>query len=286
MNTSARQFKWTTQKVCVWLAPIMVLFWLGGFLIADFLPIPAPGDSADDVAAMYEEDRTAIRVGLMLTIACAAWLAPFVGIVSAQMKRAEGKSSPLAYAQLAMGALLILEFVYPMMMLQVAAYRGNRPAETIQAINDLGWMLFVGVVSTVFIQLVVIGLAILQDERTNPVFPRWAGYFNLWVALMMAPGSLLPFFKDGPFAWNGLLTFWLVASAFTTWLLVMAYLLLKAIDHERCEEESAAAQQPIAHPQSRREIELLSAELAGVRTELARVARLAEANSSAGTGGS
>jgi hypothetical protein len=251
-----------TQRVLVWLAPIMVLIWLSAFLIAGFLPVPSPADTAEQVAAMYDAHRTAIRFGVMLTIAAAAMLAPFIGITTAQLKRVEGKSSPLAYAQLAMGALLILEFVYPMMMVQVAAYRAERPAETIQALHDLAWMLFVGVVSTVFIEFLVIGLAILQDRRENPVFPRWAAYFNIWAALMMVPGSVLPFFKTGPLAWDGVITFYLVASAFTIWLLVMSYLLLKAIGHE--EAEDAAGGYGVE-----RELAELRAEVAHLRRALA-----------------
>jgi hypothetical protein len=253
-----------TQRILVWLAPIMVVIWLGAFLIAGFLPVPSPADSAQQVAAMYDSHRTSIRVGVMLTIACAVMLAPFIGITTAQMKRVEGRGSPLAYAQLAMGALLILEFVYPMMIVQVAAFRPERSPETVQALHDLAWMLFVGVVSTVFMEFVLIGLAILQDRRANPVFPRWAAYFNIWVALMMVPGSVLPFFKTGPLAWNGIITFYLVASAFTIWLLVMTYLLLRAIDHEQRE---LAAETLLPTPDS---------ELAELRGQVERLTRLVE----------
>jgi hypothetical protein len=266
-----------TQRVLIWLAPIMVLIWLSAFLVAGFLPVPSPADSAEQVAAMYDANRTAIRFGVMLTIAAAAMLAPFVGIVTAQLQRVEGRSTPLAYAQLAMGALLILEFVYPMMIVQVAAYRGERPASTIQALHDLAWMLFVGVVSTVFIQFLVIGLAILQDRRADPVFPRWAAYFNIWAALMMVPGSVLPFFKTGPLAWNGIVTFYLVASAFTTWLLVMSYLLLKAVDHEEREGAALEAALPDGDPDGMRR------ELAALRAEVARLSGLVEPSPGAST---
>jgi hypothetical protein len=261
-----------TQRVLLWLAPIMVVIWLSAFLIAGFLPVPSPADSAVQVAARYDAHRTSIRVGVMLTIAAAVMLAPFIGITTSQMKRIEGRGSPLAYAQLAMGALLILEFVYPMMIVQVAAYRADRSPETIQALHDLAWMLFVGVVSTVFMEFLLIGLVILQDRRPDPVFPRWAAYFNIWAALMMVPGSVLPFFKTGPLAWNGIITFYLVASAFTIWLLVMTYLLLRALRHEEREEAtvvSASAQPPVNGY-------VPDTELAELRAQVARLTQLVE----------
>ena len=276
MQEHSPRTKFAIQRACIWIVPVMIAVWLGAFLIAGFLPVPQPSDDAAAVAEMYDSDRTAIRIGLALTIFCATWLAPFVGIISAQMRRIEGRTAPLAYAQLAMGALLILEFVYPMMMLQVAAYREERPAELVQTINDLGWMLFIGVVSTVFIQFVLIALAIFQDDREDPVFPRWVGYFNIWTAAMMLPGSVLPFFKTGPFAWNGLIDFWLVASAFTTWLVVMSWALLRAISQEEREEAAAAADPAPGSPTGAHlelRVDSLGTEVDDLRAELQRLER-------------
>jgi|SRR5581483_1621971 len=244
-----------TQRLCVWAGPLMVAIWGTGFVVAGFFPLPQPAQSADAVAALYAGDRTAIRIGLALTIACSGLLAPFLGVISVQMRRIEGDNSPLAFAQIALGALLIIEFVYPMMILQVAAYREDRPAAAVQVLHDLGWMLFVGVICTAVMQLIVIGVAILADQRETPIFPRWSGYLNFWVALGIAGPTLIPFFKDGPFAWDGLLSWWVGASVFCLWLFVMAHLLLRAVDRQ-------AREAPEPGPVSRMEFDQLAAEVA------------------------
>ena len=66
-----------------------------------------------------------------------------------------------------------------------------------------------------------------------PIFPRWLAFYNLWSALLMAPGSLIPFFKTGPFAWDGLFAFWLPATVFGIWFVVMQVMVLKAIRAEQ-----------------------------------------------------
>ena len=38
-----------------------------------------------------------------------------------------------------------------------------------------------------------------------------------------AAGGLVVLFKDGVFAWNGLLAFWMVAVFFGLWFLIMAW---------------------------------------------------------------
>jgi hypothetical protein len=52
---------------------------------------------------------------------------------------------------------------------------------------------------------------------------------NFWMALLFLPAGLMVFFKTGPFAWNGLLSFWLPLVAFGIWFNVMIYALLRAI---------------------------------------------------------
>jgi hypothetical protein len=48
----------------------------------------------------------------------------------------------------------------------------------------------------------------------------------------MAPASLMGFFKAGPFAFHGLLAFWLVALDFFIWMLVMSWVMLRVIRSE------------------------------------------------------
>jgi hypothetical protein len=140
---------------------------------------------------------------------------------------------------MASAALLSLEFIIPLMVWQTAAYRlDHSSADLIRMLNDMGWIMFVGVISSACVQFGSIGIAILVDDRSDPVFPRWAGYFNLWVTLLVSPAGIIVFFKHGPFAWNGLISFFLPLAAFAAWIVVMVVLLLKAIDQEAAEVTS------------------------------------------------
>jgi hypothetical protein len=101
-----------------------------------------------------------------------------------------------------------------------------------QIINDFCWLIFVGMFSPAVLQAFVIGACILSDKRADPVFPRWVGFANLWAAVLFLPGALLPFFKHGPFAWNGLIGFWLVATAFFAWYILMWWSTVRAIKRQ------------------------------------------------------
>lgn len=225
------------QMLCVWAGPVMVFGWIASFvLLARFIPPPSPGRTPEQLVEMYSENTGSIRLGLMLTMFASALLVPFAAVISAQMRRIEGDRAVLAPTQLISGGLLALEFIIPLMIWQTAAYRPEIDPTVIRMLNDLGWIMFVGVISSAVVEFTCIGLVILADQRNTGVFPRWAGYFNLWVALLVAPAGLVPFFKHGPFAWNGIFSFFMPMVVFAAWVVVMVVLLRRAI---LTEEESS-----------------------------------------------
>jgi hypothetical protein len=81
----------------------------------------------------------------------------------------------------------------------------------------------------------------LLDRSADPVFPRWAGYLNLWATICLTPGSLVPFFHDGPLAWDGLTALYLPLVAFASWVIVNSVLLLRAIGLQRDEAQTDEA---------------------------------------------
>src|SRR5262249_32730210 len=194
------------------LAAMVLMF--AGLVVAQWLPPPRPTESAHQIASMYRAHAVTIRVGILLCTLGAGLLGPFMAMISVQLRRIEGRSPVSAYCQLTLGGLLILELIYPLMILATAAFRPDRPESAVQTLNDLGWLLLVGVVSTGVVELAVIGVAILGDGGDNRVFPRWGAALNFVTALAFAGGALSIFFTAGPFAWNGLVGYWIPVFAF------------------------------------------------------------------------
>jgi len=98
-------------------------------------------------------------------------------------------------------------------------------AETVRVLHDAGWLIFVMVAPGYLIQMICIGVAAFIDSDPDPVIPRWAGFFHLWVGLSGLGGSLAVFFKHGPFAWNGAVGFYLPVAVFAIWLVVITRLM-------------------------------------------------------------
>jgi cytochrome c-type biogenesis protein CcmH/NrfF len=222
----------TIQKACLWAGPVMGLLFVVGFLVAGFFPPPSPNQTAAEVAAMINRDRTAIRIGIVLCLASCTLLMPFQTMFTIQMRRIEGVRPVLAYTQLALGALATIEFVIPYVFMLVSTYRSDTDPDVTRALFDLSWFFFLGVISTFVLQLAIFGVAVLVDRRPKPVFPRWLGYLNLWLAVTFTPASFLVFFKTGPLAWNGVFVWWVPVTAFLLWFVPNFVCLLRAVDED------------------------------------------------------
>jgi len=221
------------QLFCAWCGMgFAVLFTLGWWVIAGYVPPTSPALSANEVAAFYQQDTGIIRLGLLITMFSAALNAPWVAVIAMQLKRIEGEFPALTYTLLISGTIGTLILFIPPMIWTTAAFRPDRDAELIMLLNDFGWLFFIMTFSPFFVQNLAIALAIFSDKAESPVFPRWVGYFNIWVGILFIPGGLITFFKTGPFAWDGILAFWLPLTVFFIWYLVMFPVLLKTIKQQ------------------------------------------------------
>lgn len=224
-----------SQLWCAWSGvAFLVLFGVGMVALAQFIPPPRADDSAQDVVNLYFEHTDRVRAGLVLMMSGAGFIASWAGAISVQLKRIEGRFSPMAYTQLACGAANVLVVLLPVMVMIVASFRPTRDPQVLQALNDLAWIPFIMVFPPVMVQCLSIAGAILTAPQQR-VFPRWLGYFNLWCALLLIPAVLIPFFKHGPFAWHGLLEFWLAAVVFFGWVLMMTIQVIGAVNRQAAE---------------------------------------------------
>jgi hypothetical protein len=230
----------TDQKFCAWGGWFFVLCFGPGLFLASFVPPPAPTLTPEQVAAFYTEHATGIRAGMILgLLGLTGWIT-LVGAISAQMRRMRLSSSLPHGLQLGAGMIGVLTVMLPIMIFATIAFRPERDPAVTQGLNDLGWLIIIPAFPTFLAQFLGLALGILQDRSAEPVYPRWVAYFNMWVGLGFMPGAFSYFFRTGPFAWSGLFAFWVAASAFFIWLLVMPYVTVQAVNRARRAQEREA----------------------------------------------
>ncbi|CQD17534.1 hypothetical protein BN1232_03927 [Mycobacterium lentiflavum] len=227
------------QKFCALSGIICVLLFFGGFVAAGFLPPLSPGMSAAQIAAHYQAHTSGIRLGAGLIFLSSMFYVWFTAVIAGQMRRIPGVHPTVVNASLAAGAFAGVTFLVPALMFAITAFRPDRSPDATLMLNDMSWIMLVMPWTPFMPQYFSFAFAILSDTRPQPLFPRWLAYFNIWVELMFTPATVLPFFKSGPFAWNGLFVFWMPATVFTALFIVNTTFLIKAINSEARETQAA-----------------------------------------------
>lgn len=221
----------TMQKLCVWSGVTSIALFCAAIFLAGFMPPPGPSMTAQDVAAMYQQNTGGIRAGFAVLLISSLFFPPFIALISQQINRMDNANNKLlSMIQLSGGTSVAIFVMIPAIFFIVTAFRPERPAELTQLLNDLSWFCLIIPWPPFFIQNIAIALAIFGDKRADPILPRWLGYLNIWVAIGLVPGTLMAFFKVGPFAWNGIFVFWLAAAVLLLWVFGMVPALLRAID--------------------------------------------------------
>ena len=178
----------------------------------------------------FLDHTTMKRVGIAICLAVWTLMLAWGVALASLTARGEGGFRILSLIQVASAATTMAIGELMFLLWGVDSFRPDSlGADTMQALNDLGWFIFVMYWAPGVLWVWAVGLAIILDRSPHPLFPRWVAYLNFWTGFSFFPASLALFFKVGPFAYNGAFAVWLPAGIFFLWYAVMTVLMLWAI---------------------------------------------------------
>ena len=225
----------TLQRIGAWCGTVMILLYGASFSgIAQLFPPLSPAAPADDIAAFFVDHKLWIRFGVSGALLSAVLALPVLAAIILRIRRGEGRWGMLSMTQLMAATVFVPALLFPQFFLGVAAFRPEeRSAELTQALNDVFWLWFIGIVGTIIIQNLTLAVAAFIDKTDPPTFPRWYGYLNLWVATLSLPGCVVVVFNDGPLAWDGVFAFYIPGLVLVIWLFSTTAVLLNSIKAEQ-----------------------------------------------------
>ena len=154
-----------------------------------------------------------------------------------QMKRMEGVSPVLRYAYIAvLGVGGLPGCLFPGYMFALGAFRPEYDPAILAMLYDLGFLCFVGSLGCFVIQYVVFSIAVFLDKRG--IFPKWLGYFSIWTLVTELVATPVFVTQTGPYAWDGLLSFYQGTVIWVAWQTCVTICLYKAIKSQPLEELS------------------------------------------------
>ena len=158
--------------------------------------------------------------------------------MTVQMARIEGQFPVLYGLQLVGATMLSLLFMICNLIWTIAAFRPEQHVQILQMLHDAGWLIFVMAIPEYWMQLVCLAVVFLGDKRQKPFISRWACFFTLMVAVVGGGGALATFFKTGPWAYNGLIGFWMPIGFYVVWICVMFPLFIKGVKRQELIERN------------------------------------------------
>ncbi len=206
------------------------LFGIVFVLMTRVMPPPKPWWDQARVVQWFSDNHDGLLWGFGIIFLISGLVAACNALIAYSMHRMS-VSKVFAYSYIAIYSLSTLPgMLLTAILLTVGALRPDRDPVLISLIYDASFTAFVGTMGVFLIGTAVWMTAILLDR--NRVFPLWFGYLNICNLLTEFVVAPMWIFKEGPFAWSGLIAFWIDTMVFVVYTAVFITLLRRMILRE------------------------------------------------------
>jgi len=231
--TEPAQPRRRSRKLDQWIAfgTVPFFFTLFGIVFVPLswmMPPRSPSSSSSQIVEFMQSHNLLIACAI-LTLSFG--LAPLSNAVYlTQIKRMS--VSPVFRYSLMVGAMsgAIVGMLFPMFCFGLGSFRDGYDPAILAMLYDFGYLAYIGSLGCFCVMWMSFGLAIILDK--NNVLPKWLGYYTVWqyvTELMAAPVWIS---TSGPFAWNGLMTFWFAMVIYVPWQIIVYVCIYRSIKNQ------------------------------------------------------
>lgn len=229
-------------KFCAWngmiFMAVFIFFWGG---LGHNLPPYGADLEASVIAAYFRENANAVRLGMVISMTFAVSYAVWGISLGKVMDHALGRGHILTDLQVWGAGLTVCPILVSSSFWLTGAFRPEAlPDPVLQMLYDMAWLLIDLGYSVTSVQMIALGFGFLRDPRIAPFFPKWVCWYSIWVGFMFVAECLMPFFKSGAFARQGILNFWIEFGIFFAYAPIITWYQVKAINRIREEERGHA----------------------------------------------
>lgn len=136
----------------------------------------------------------------------------------------------LSYLQLMGGSLTAMVPLFACITWLTAAFRPEQDPNVVRMLYDLGWLIMDIGFGITIVQYVALGIIAIRDQRDVIIFPKWLGWLGIWIGTEFAVELVMPSFRAGPFAWDGLFAYWIPFFVPFAWMVMVAVCMIRGTD--------------------------------------------------------
>ena len=217
--------------------PLFLISYFGGWGLLGFCVPPLPATlTAQEMAQHFQANVNMMRTGMVIAMTFAPFYMTWGLGITKVMETLEGNNRVLSILQLWGAGLTVIPVLMCCVFILAGLYRADTlDPSIIQLMYDMSWLTISVCYSVTTMQMIALGILFLSDKRPIPLIPKWLSWFSIWGGSMFVVEDLMPFFKHGVFARDGLLNFWIEYSIYGIFMLLITIYLFKAIT--RLEQE-------------------------------------------------
>ncbi len=225
------------QWIALWIVPFFfTLFGIVFVPLSGMMPPRSPGRSSSQIVDFMQSHDLLIACAILTASFGLAPLTNSVYLI--QIKRMS--VSPVFRYSVMVGSMTgaIVGMLFPMFCFGLGAFRSGYEPSTLAMLYDFGYLAYIGSLGCFCVMWMAFGLAIILDE--NHILPKWLGYYTVWqyvTELMAAPVWIS---TSGPFAWDGLMTFWFAMVLYVPWQVIVYVCIYRAIKEQPDDELESA----------------------------------------------
>lgn len=217
------------QYIAFWTVPFFfTLFGIVFVPLSWMMPPRSPSSSPSAIVEFMQSHNLLIACAILTLSFGLAPLSNAVYLI--QIKRMS--VSPVFRYSVMVGSMTgaIVGMLFPMFCFGLGAFRPGYDPSILAMLYDFGYLAYIGSLGCFCVMWMAFGLAIILDK--NNVLPKWLGYYTVWqyvTELMAAPVWIS---KSGPFAWNGLMTFWFAMVIYVSWQIIVYICIYRSIRNQ------------------------------------------------------
>ena len=224
----------TVMRFLLWTGIVVIaaLIIAQGFIMG-FVPGVSPNLSAAETAKIFIERKDDILLGSLIQCMCwclyGTWCIPICIFI----RKMERGVPALTYASLVNnGGGWVFFILIPVTWTAIAFRAETLDPQIIQIMNDWVWFDWLFTWPSFSVWMFIIAAAIFMDYNVPTIYPRWVAFFNVWCGILISPAGLIGFFKKGPFAYDGMISFWFAVFVFFGWMLVMTLVSFRVVTEQ------------------------------------------------------